>query len=224
MYEDLFDEKSRMVEFKGKEKTHKDRIIQTSHYESDLLCRECDGVILFQLENNFKQNLLIPVKEHSKTLSPPLGIEQFEVQVEYQKIKLFFLSLLWRFSISNDPTYRAIDLGPHQEEIRRMIFEGDPREYYVYPFVLFSFLNKENFDAPISVTKLSGTPLLNKRDQGHEYLTLFSGLMMILRVSNKRDKKNFEITYRGENKVLVFYFPEKKLKDLVNHWFRGKLF
>lgn len=46
--------------------------------------------------------------------------------VDYKKFKLFLLSILWRASVTKLDEFSEISLGPHEERIRKMIFEETP--------------------------------------------------------------------------------------------------
>jgi hypothetical protein len=41
-------------------------------------------------------------------------------------LKLFFLSLLWRASVSRHFFFRRVTTGPFERELRRMLLTGDP--------------------------------------------------------------------------------------------------
>lgn len=53
--------------------------------------------------------------------------------LDYTKVRLFFLSLIWRMSVaSEDPMWKNVNLGPHEEPIRQMVHSenaGEPWEY-----------------------------------------------------------------------------------------------
>ena len=42
-------------------------------------------------------------------------------RLEYSPLKLFFLSLLWRFGITTIEQYRGAELGPHAERLRQRL-------------------------------------------------------------------------------------------------------
>ena len=46
--------------------------------------------------------------------------------LDYSKFKLFLLSILWRFSVTNLPAFAGMDLGPHQDKLRKMIKSNNP--------------------------------------------------------------------------------------------------
>ncbi|MBW8038884.1 MAG: hypothetical protein FVQ85_02665 [Planctomycetes bacterium] len=59
--------------------------------------------------------------------------------LNYRKIKLFFLSLLWRMSISSLPEFENVCIGGNEETIRKMIVReeaGDSSEYSVIATIL----------------------------------------------------------------------------------------
>jgi hypothetical protein len=48
---------------------------------------------------------------------------------------LFLLSIVWRASGAKSSTFRAADLGPHEDTVRTMLLKGEPRsadEYRIY--------------------------------------------------------------------------------------------
>jgi hypothetical protein len=58
--------------------------------------------------------------------------------LDYSLTKLFFLSILWRSSVSTLPIFKHVSLGAHEERIRRMIYEQYPGEDSLYPVTLFA--------------------------------------------------------------------------------------
>jgi hypothetical protein len=52
--------------------------------------------------------------------------------VDYKKFKLFQLSILWRAGVSQHPLFSIVQLGPHENKIRKMILESNPGEPYQY--------------------------------------------------------------------------------------------
>jgi hypothetical protein len=224
LFKDFLDEKHRMVEVSFKDKTMKGHPVQSSHWESDFLCQDCDNVKLSQLEGYFKTNIFYPVVEYSKNLPPPIRNTSVFFPADYQQIKLFFLSLLWRMSVIKNLKYKTVDLGKHEEIIRKMINENNPKGIYDYPFILYSFINKENFDKPISVIKVSRTPHLQKINNGHEYATLLPGIFFIIRISRLTDKRYVEVSLKEKDKIAVYFPPEQESKNLVNKWMGAKVF
>jgi len=57
--------------------------------------------------------------------------------LDYKKLKLFQLSTLWRAGVSSHELFSAVKLGPHQELLRAMLFEGEPGPPNRYGCVMF---------------------------------------------------------------------------------------
>ena len=46
--------------------------------------------------------------------------------VDCKKFKLFLLSLLWRMGVAQGEFLKAVDLGPYEERLRKMLMSEDP--------------------------------------------------------------------------------------------------
>ena len=92
-----------------------------------MLCKECEQRINKYEKyatDLWNKNSIVPNKCHSKEL--------LINGLDYTKIKLFHLSVLWRSSVSQLPEFKLISLGPHEEILRKMIINNDagPDNYY----------------------------------------------------------------------------------------------
>src|SRR5262245_20501849 len=57
--------------------------------------------------------------------SKPPGAVVRVLGIDYTKFKLFQLSLLWRAGVTRQMSFREVNLGPHEERLRRMVLRGD---------------------------------------------------------------------------------------------------
>lgn len=57
--------------------------------------------------------------------------------LDYEKFKLFQLSVLWRAGASSLPFFKEVQLGPHAEKLRRQLLAGDPGSEDRYGCVMF---------------------------------------------------------------------------------------
>jgi hypothetical protein len=57
----------------------------------------------------------------------------------YDLLKLFFVSLLWRASVSTHPMFHRISLGPLEEVARGMLRRGDPGSSQSFAVALSKF-------------------------------------------------------------------------------------
>lgn len=95
-------------------------------YDPFILCRACDGSMSGY--DDYAHKLLL--KEGLKfypTADEVRPSEAYTVpSFDYKKLKLFFLSLLWRASISRRPEFHYIETGVHEEQLRQIILNGNP--------------------------------------------------------------------------------------------------
>ena len=120
LYGPLYDEKHRFHVISTNSEIN-DRLRQQGLYEK-LLCRDCDGRILSGHEN-YARGVLFGGQP---MLTAVDGNNLRQKGLKYAPLKLFYLSLLWRMSISRNEFYKNVSLGPHEENIRRMLLASDP--------------------------------------------------------------------------------------------------
>jgi hypothetical protein len=107
--------------------------------------------------------------------------------IDYQKFKLFQLSLLYRAAISNLEFFHNISLGPHEEIIRKMLLEENPGKKLEYPCLILMLLiqSKEIIDAMIY-------PPQELRIEGHySYRFILGGCFWIFFVSSHTNKLRY---------------------------------
>ncbi len=96
-------------------------------FKERLLCEECEGQ--FGRYEDYSRRVLFtdasPLKLRPKTHFVWSGLD-------YAKLKLFQMSLLWRMGISGLPYYGNVRLGNHEEVLRDMLRREDPGEPWQY--------------------------------------------------------------------------------------------
>jgi len=125
-------------------------------YDKNILCEKCDKYL--GLWDEYAQKLLI--QNFSESNSVYNGSTKVAYQInsyDYKKLKLFFLSLLWRASISSQPFFKKIQIGAHENILKEMIRNSNPGDPYDYTVSLAKFSNpriKEMLDP--HTTRFSG--------------------------------------------------------------------
>jgi hypothetical protein len=94
-------------------------------YDKSILCKPCDNT--FSPWDKHAQDVLIrefsdasTVRDEGRTIA--WTIPRFD----YGRLKLFFLSLLWRASISTHPFYERVVIGPFEQHLLAMLKAEDP--------------------------------------------------------------------------------------------------
>lgn len=105
-------------------------------YDSTIVCASCEA--LFSPWDDYANSFFqrrdgISIEHQGRTI----GIEYADY--DYTKLKLFFVSMLWRAHASSQPFFHRVNLGSHEDRIKSMIFSGDPGSTYDYSVVLAKF-------------------------------------------------------------------------------------
>lgn len=67
--------------------------------------------------------------------------------VDYTQMKLFLMSILWRFGVTTIPWFKGMKLGPHEERLRSLLNQSDPSEANVYGCNIAAVLhNRKHFE------------------------------------------------------------------------------
>jgi hypothetical protein len=146
MYKGLFDDNHTVMVFNQK-KLDTFKTMPTGFYNKYFLCENCDRNIIGRLETyasvvlyggNLRDNLKF------ETRISQSGIKSIYVtKLDYKLFKLFLLSILWRASISKLQFFSNVNLGKHENIIRRMILNGDPKNEKDY-LTSIVMLNADN--------------------------------------------------------------------------------
>ena len=103
-----------------------------------LLCQQCETKL--SKYEKYAKELIREIPNFSRDEN--LGL-LYSKDIDYPKFKLFQLSILWRASISSLMAFAQVNLGPHEEKIRRMLDEEDPGRTVDYGCFMFTFLKTE---------------------------------------------------------------------------------
>lgn len=147
MFDGIYDEKHQLLSA-FLDPVKKEKLLNTSHYDKDILCLECDRDIIGKYETYASKALYGgKLKEYEqpkriKRIAKDGYISIDVTNISYKKFKLFLLSILWRASVSKQSFFKRVRLGPHEEVIRRMIYDGNAGEENQYKTCLI--LTKDN--------------------------------------------------------------------------------
>lgn len=115
----------------------KKEYIQQSEIRERLLCENCEQKI-GGLEKYAKETLFM---KHKVSFAEQDHIDIFK-NFEYEKLKLFFLSILWRMSIAKDDMFSDVSLGPHEKRIQEMLLFRKTISTWDYPvFAVYPLFN-----------------------------------------------------------------------------------
>ena len=115
--------------------------IQSGIYDDSILCSCCDCKVIGPWDEYGQKFLLSPefISENRLTTNPD-GSSFFEIETfDYPKLKLFFLSILWKSGITNKAFFSKVQLGSWEDRLKKMIQEQDPGLYTDFSVILFRY-------------------------------------------------------------------------------------
>lgn len=170
----------------------------------NLLCKKCDNEIIGAYEKYFNDiwyvNSVLP-----NTINQN---EIISIVIDYKLFLLFHLSVFWRMSVSNDPSFQHIDFGKrHNEQIRTMLLNNDDSNNLYKITVKIIEKDKQLLD------KIIMQPVHYKVDLHNIYSAIYGGLEIKLKISSHYYEE-FEKVSMSNNKTCVFVRNYKDISQL----------
>lgn len=112
---------------------------QSGLWDRRILCARCDGDAFGPLDK-YATNILIKNSSWSSSADDEQGkpILQIVESYDYKKLKLFYMSVLWRSAVTSHPFFREVKLEPWEQPLREALIAGEPgsQEFFsVNPFI-----------------------------------------------------------------------------------------
>ncbi len=110
-------------------------------------------------------------------------------KVDYNALRMFQLSILWRAGASTLPFFSQITLGPHQERLRLLLLSENPGIPWQYGCLMFALMHENQIQEDLIVQ-----PTLTKIDNVFGYRFVFGGFMWVYTVGSHQSTKRIETT------------------------------
>ena len=126
---------------------------------------------------------------------------------EYKKLKLFFISLLWRASVSKQQFFSKISLGEFENIAKEHIAKGDPGDKEDFGVTL------AKFDHPLAKSILD--PHDDKQSDVNYYRFYLGSYIAYIKVDTKPAPSPLSLIAIAPNKPLyIIYRDFSKSKEL----------
>ena len=100
---------------------------QIGIYDDTIVTEE--GERVFSDWDNYASDLLLKGKSVFEPITNNGSKLAFQItDYDYKKLKLFFLSVLWRASVSSQHFFRNVNLGPYEAKVREALLTKDPKD------------------------------------------------------------------------------------------------
>lgn len=128
--------------------------------------------------------------------------------LDYARFKLFALSIIWRAGVSTLEFFRAVKLGPHQERLRQMIYNGAPGPPLTYGFALSPITGLEGRASNIIMQ-----PDKIRVDSHYAYRFIFAGFVWCFFVTSHRPSARLSRLFLDQNgRIIMIEVPFQKLR------------
>lgn len=114
----------------------------------------------------------------------PLAVQQRgkEVSVsgvDYKRMKLFLMSILWRFAVTTIEGFKGVKLGPHREKLRQLVLAEDPGEPFRYGCAIIEVVYEDK-----RIPGLIMQPTSARLGSHRIWRIIVDGLLLLFCVSN----------------------------------------
>jgi hypothetical protein len=192
---------------------------KTGEFEKYMLCPNCDGTIIGNYETYGREFLYSNNLSKGKELKLKFNIDNIEcINADYKKLKLLYLSILWRASISSRPLFSEINLREDkEEELRLMILHDNPKTDIEFPIFVMNTI----FDKTITKDFLFH-PIKIRLGDEDGFVFAFGGFIytIIFGIKGISDKLlDFRIKENGTFKS--YNIPNGKTWELINNFYKN---
>lgn len=151
-------------------------------YDPSILCGECEPS--FGDWDNYAQQFLGEEPGGGQPIYDGNQLVAYKVlEYDYVNLKLFFISLLWRASVSSHPFYKKVKLGPYEEESKQLIEQRNPGIENDFSVTL------AKFDHPLGSSILDPHP--DRWDNVNYYRFYLGGYVAYIKVDKRKAPKPF---------------------------------
>jgi hypothetical protein len=152
-------------------------------YDEELVCEPCER--LFSPWDDYAAEFFL---KHLRENGQPMKASNGELigyrydNVDYKKLKLFVVSLLWRAAASSNEFFDRVELGPHEERARSLIVAGDPGTPHEFSVLI------ERWYAPPErqgLLRAQFSPYCAEIDDVHEVKLFLAGAVIHVKVDKR---------------------------------------
>lgn len=176
-------------------------------YDTSIVTDE--GERIFSPWDDYAADLLLGKKDKFKKLYNDSECVAFQIDnYNYEKLKLFFLSVLWRASVSEHVFFGKVDLGPHEVVIRNALLRNDAGDSDWYSVNLSTWSDQ-------SEGMMIMDPFKERYDGINYYRIYLDGYIAYLKVDKRIAKDPLRSIQLSPNKPLIVVARElSKSKEL----------
>ena len=126
---------------------------QCGSYDKNILCEDCDSKILRIFEEEGYRVLLKEIFNHPFSIEPYQTIYHMQTgEFNYQLLRKFFITILWRASVSNLEECKNINLGPYEKKALE-ILKGQKEYDNLFKILIYKSPEGRDFNKLVFIGK-----------------------------------------------------------------------
>jgi hypothetical protein len=181
-------------------------------FREQLLCWECEQML--SKHERYVREFLFGKSEYYLQQN---GNRLWVSGLNYDHVRLCFLSILWRMGVSSLGMFSEVDLGVHEERLRQMIRSGSSGKPHEYGFICV--IPRHEGEAFFDDLML---PPDRIRTCGHNaYRVTRSGLFFIFVVSSHKQNAEVESHFIQSDGSWVFVNESIEKIPFMHNWLRS---
>ena len=174
-------------------------------YDKNILCKECDAKL--GIWDEYAQKLLLhDFNEDNAVYNGKTKDHYIIKNYDYHLLKLFFISLLWRASITSHKIFNRISTGPFEDKLKKLILSNSTGKEEDFPITLAKF-SDSNF-------KFIFDPHQDKFNSINYYRFYLTGFVAYIKVDKRVSiglHKEFKI--KKDRPIIIILRDFHKSKD-----------
>lgn len=195
---------------------------QIGEYDPELVCEDCEEH--FKILDNYACKFFM--EDFDKLSAPIQNNDDRFLQIknfDYEKLKLFFLSILWRASASERGYYSQVDVGEiYEEKLKDMIQNKQPDKFKAFQIIVSKF-------KPSTYSTIMLSPTRYRVQGARVYKFILGGFVAIIKVDQQPFSENLDFTSLKPNQPLYilqgditelkeFHSSVQSIKKRYNHF------
>ncbi len=195
-------------------------IQQQGGYDSNILCGDCDNHIIGEFD---KEGYRILFGDFSKykyiQLHPQYRIYQLDnTKFDYEKLRRFFISILWRASISKLEEWSNINLGGYEKKAFE-ILKGKRTYDELFKILIYKNCYSEDINQEVLIAK-------GKTRTFKKYLIQMAGYRIEIIVDSSRLTKKYKQQYEKYflNQTFAHIIETPEVSQRINKEHNTRMF
>ena len=164
-------------------------------YDDQILCYSCENI--FGNFDDYGFNILLRQEQlHEELIKDGKVVGYKIINVDYKKLKLFFISVLWRASISSQKFYSRVKLGSSEKKAKELIWNNDAGKQSEFSVVLTKFTDT-------TVGRIMLDPDIEQWD-GVNYCRIYMyGYVVYIKIDDRDSSNRLKKFELSPNKKLI---------------------